>query len=96
VVRIADMTKDAHIERELLLMKVKVRKGDENQLSDLIKTAGARVMDDGPETYTLERTGANDHMDEFIDRVAVHAEILAVVRSGAMAIARGEKELTSG
>jgi len=93
VVSIADMTKDPHIERELLLMKVKVHPDKEKQLFDLVTSAGARALDDSPETYTLELTGANEHMDEFIDRVSACAEIIAVVRSGAMAIARGQKVL---
>ena len=95
VVNTADMTRDDHIERELLLMKVKVQAGAEQTLLELIKASGARVLDDCPETYTLELTGANKHMDDFISRVGECAEILAVVRSGAMAIARGEKVLSA-
>ncbi len=94
VVNTADMTMDDHIERELLLMKVKIRSGGEQSLPALIKRSGARVLDDCPETYTLELTGANLHMDDFISRVAECAEILAVVRSGAMAIARGRNVLS--
>lgn len=95
VVNTADMTRDDHIERELLLMKVKVQAGAEQSLPKLIDDAGARVLDDSPENYTLELTGANDRMDDFISQVADCAEVLAVVRSGAMAIARGEKVLSS-
>jgi len=95
VVNIADMTRDAHIERELLLLKVKVAADGRKQLSDLVASNGAKVLDDHPETYTVEVTGANDHMDDFIRRVSGCAEILAVVRSGAMAIARGPQVLTS-
>jgi len=94
VVNTADMTRDDHIERELLLMKVKIKLGAAQQLLELIKNAGARVLDDCPETYTLELTGATNHMDEFIARVGECSEILAVVRSGAMAIARGRKALS--
>jgi len=96
VVKIADMTKNPHIERELLLMKLKVSAGAEQQLADLIASSGARALDDSPDTYTLELTGANEHMDRFIERVGACAEILAVVRSGAMAIARGPKVLKAG
>jgi acetolactate synthase-1/3 small subunit len=95
VVNTANMTGDDHIERELLLMKVKVQAGAEQTLPELIKATGARVLDDCPETYTLELTGANKHMDDFISQVGECAEILAVVRSGAMAIARGEKILSA-
>ena len=95
VVNTADMTMDDHIERELLLMKLKIRDDATQSLPDLIKNAGARVLDDCPETYTLELTGANIHMDDFISKVGECAEILAVVRSGAMAIARGKNVLTT-
>jgi acetolactate synthase-1/3 small subunit len=95
VVNTADMTKDDHIERELLLMKVKIQAGATESLSALINQAGARVLDDCPETYTVELTGANTLMDDFISRVGACAEILAVVRSGAMAISRGKKVLST-
>lgn len=94
VVNTADLTMDDHIERELLLMKIKIRSAAAQTLLELIRNAGARVLDDCPETYTLELTGANNHMDEFIFKVGECAEILAVVRSGAMAIARGRKVLS--
>jgi len=95
VVNTADMTMDDHIERELLLMKVKIRVEATQTLLELIENNDARVLDDSPETYTLELTGANNHMDEFISKVGECSEILAVVRSGAMAISRGEKVLSS-
>ena len=94
VVNTADMTLDDHIERELLLLKVRVDDDKEASLKALIIEAGARVLDDFPESYTLELTGTNLHVYEFIDRVETLAEILAVVRSGAMAIARGHTVLT--
>lgn len=95
VVNTADMTLDDHIERELLLMKVKIRAGAAQTLLNLINASDARVLDDCPETYTLELTGPNDHMDEFISRVGECAEILTLLRSGAMAIGRGRNVLGS-
>ena len=95
VVNTADMTMDDHIERELLLLKVKIQDEATQCLSELIKKAGARVLDDCLETYTLELTGANIHMDDFISEVGECSEILAVVRSGAMAIAHGKNVLST-
>lgn len=94
VVNIADMTLDDHIERELLLIKVKVPSGPECNLPELIEAADARVLDDSPETFTLELTCSNDKVDDFIAKVSACSEILAVVRSGAMAIARGHNVLS--
>lgn len=93
VVRIADMTLDDHIERELVLVKVKMIPGEDCDLPEIIQSFGARVLDDCPETYTLELTGSNQRMDKFIERIKGCAEILSVVRSGAMAIARGHNVL---
>jgi acetolactate synthase-1/3 small subunit len=93
VVNIADMTLDDHIESELLLIKVRVSADAERNLPGIIETAGARVLDDSPETYTLELTATNERIDAFIASVEGCAEILAVVRSGAMAIARGHNVL---
>jgi acetolactate synthase-1/3 small subunit len=95
VVNTADMTMDDHIERELLLVKVRLEDDTSEPLAEFIRSAGARVLHDSPESFTLELTGANNHMDDFISRIGDCAEILAVVRSGAMAIARGEKVLGS-
>ncbi len=95
VVNTADMTMDDHIERELLLMKIKIQTGAEQSLPQLIEAAGARVLDDNPETYTLELTGVNTRMDDFISQVSECAEILTVVRSGAMAIGRGQEILSA-
>jgi acetolactate synthase-1/3 small subunit len=95
VVNTADMTMDDHIERELLLLKVKTRPATTGALLALLEDTRVRVLDDCPETYTLELTGENIHMDEFISKVGECAEILAVVRSGAMAISRGGKVLGS-
>jgi acetolactate synthase-1/3 small subunit len=96
VVNTADMTMDDHIEREILLIKVRLNPGAESELPPIVESAGGRVLDDSPETYTIELTGLSDHMDDFIARLGGCSEILAVVRSGAMAIARGHNVLGAG
>jgi len=96
VVNTADMTLDDHIERELLLMKVRLNPGAEAEVTAIVESAGARILDDSPETFTVELTDANKRMDDFIARFGACSEILAVVRSGAMAIARGHNVLGAG
>jgi len=96
VVNIANMTLDDHIEAEMLLIKVVVPTQTECNLPELIESSGARVVDDSPETFTLEMTASSEELDDFIARVADCSEILTVVRSGAMAIARGHTVLGTG
>jgi len=95
VVNIADMTLGEHLERELLLLKIALPEGPGEELDSLISGPRIRVLDDSPASFTMELTGTSSHIDEFIDRVGAHAEVLAVVRSGPMAIARGRRVLSS-
>jgi acetolactate synthase-1/3 small subunit len=94
VVNIADMTLGEHIERELLLMKVRLNDGV--NIADIVSAAGARVMDASPANFTIELTGTGVQIDDFMNTLGSRSEILAVVRSGAMAIARGNTVLSSG
>ena len=95
VVNIADMTMGDHIERELILLKVSLHDGNDAAVRDLIKAEGARVLDDTPANFTVELTGTGSRVDDFIDQLSGHADILAVVRSGPMAISRGETVLSA-
>ena len=94
VVNIADMTGGEHIERELLLMKVRLHDGA--NISDIVSAAGARVLDSATESFTIELTGTGVQIDNFMTTLGRKSDILAVVRSGAMAIARGTQVLSSG
>jgi acetolactate synthase-1/3 small subunit len=95
VVNTVDMTLGDHIERELLLLKLKVHDDGLERIRELVKQEGARVLDDAEQSYTLELTGAANRLDTFINRAASHADILAVVRSGPLAVARGVPVLAS-
>ena len=95
VVNIADMTMGDHIERELILLKASLHKGNDSAVRKLIKAEAARVLDDTPANFTVELTGTGNRVDDFIDRLGAYADILSVVRSGPMAISRGETVLSA-
>lgn len=89
VVNTVDMTLGDHIERELLLLKLRIHDDGLERIRELVRQEGARVLDDAGHSYTLELTGAANRLDTFINRVASHADILTVVRSGPLAVTRG-------
>ena len=95
VVNTVDMTLGEHIERELLLLKLKLHDDGLERIRELARQEGARVLDDGEDSYTLELTGAANRIDTFITRAAGHADILAVVRSGPLAVSRGVPALAA-
>lgn len=93
VVKLEDLTEGAHIERELMLIKVATASAAERdevkRLSDIFR---GRIIDVADSTYTIELTGRGNKQDAFI-QVLKEFQILETVRSGAMGIARGVKGL---
>jgi len=95
VVAMADMSAGEHIERELGLLKFHLTADAVPVLGRLAENYGARVLDDTPAHYTLELTGSEQQLDSFLDALPEGASILAVVRSGPLAISRGPQKLTA-
>jgi len=93
VVNVDDMTRDQHIERELLLIKLRSPTNQIENLRSVIKKAGARVLSDEAESFTVELTDSEAQINRFIAEVGSFGEVLEVVRSGALAISRGATTL---
>ena len=89
VVDIADMTKSDHIERELALFKLRVVNGTRDKLTPIIEQSGARILSDTDEHYTVELVGGSQDIDRFLKRSSQVADVVTLVRSGAMAVMRG-------
>jgi acetolactate synthase-1/3 small subunit len=86
VVDISDMTGEDHIERELMMCKV--RSADSAAMEKLTELR-ARVLDDREDHYTVEFVGGSQEIDRLILKLGSIGTVTAVVRSGAMAVARG-------
>ncbi len=93
VVKLIDLTEGPHIERELMLVKVRAAGHEERtEVERLNNIFRGHIIDVTPTTYTIELTGTGDKLDAFI--VALGSDkIMETVRSGVSGIARGEKSL---
>ncbi len=89
VVKLLDLTGYTHIEREMMLLKVKAIGDDREELKRLTDIFRGRVIDVNDRSYTVELTGTGDKLDAFITALS-STKIIEVVRSGAMGIARGD------
>ena len=96
VVDITDMTSADHVERELALFKLHLVDGKTRQLRKLLETSNARVLDDHEGHYTIEFIGGSQEIDRFLDRIRRLSDLSTVVRSGAMAVARGAPVFARG
>ncbi len=92
VVRLTDLTEGKHIEREMMLIKVRAVTEERDEVKRLADIFRGRVIDVTDASYTIEVTGNGSKLDAFIQSVS-DKRILEVVRSGVLSIARGEKRL---
>ncbi len=92
VVKLIDLTEGAHIEREMLLIKVNATGNMREEVKRLVDIFRGHIIDVTDTTYIIELTGTGEKLDAFIDALR-GAGIIEVVRSGVSGIARGERSL---
>ncbi len=93
VVKLVDLTEGNHIERELMLVKVKALGAARDEVKRTADIFRAQVVDVTPSLYTVQITGDAVKLDAFLQAMAPIG-ILEVARTGVSGIARGDKVLT--
>jgi len=93
VVNVEDMTLGEHLERELILLKLKVRPEATDAVRGHVIRTGGRVLDPAPDGFIVELTASEAEINAFIVDLARSAELLEVVRSGALGISRNARPL---
>jgi acetolactate synthase I/III small subunit len=93
VVSVEDMTGGEHLERELVLLKLKVRAEQTDVVRGYVVRTGGRVLSPTPECFVVELTASEADINTFISELAKLAELLEVVRSGALGIGRTGRAL---
>ncbi len=92
VVKILDLSDGSHIERELMLVKVRAFGKEREEMKRMADIFRGRIIDVTEKTYTIELTGPGSKLDAFIEAIDPVA-ILETVRTGASGIGRGERVL---
>jgi len=93
VVKLVDLTEGAHIERDLMLIKVRASGVSRDEVKRTTDIFRGQIVDVGPSVYTIQLTGTSDKLDAFVAAMP-DADVLEVVRSGVAGISRGEKVLS--
>jgi len=92
VVKLVDLSEGSHIERELMMIKVRATGSAREEIKRSVDIFRGQIIDVTPATYTVQLAGDSDKLSAFIDAVG-EAVILEVVRTGVSGISRGEKIL---
>ena len=90
VVKVQDLTDGYHIERELMLVKVKASGEFREEMKRMADIFRGRIIDVADKTYTIELTGTGAKLDAFLDAIEPSV-ILEAVRTGASGIGRGDR-----
>jgi len=92
VVKVVDLSEAAHIERELMLVKVRTVGKDREELKRIADIFRGRIIDVTDSTYVIELTGNTAKLDAFIEAID-RTLILETVRTGVSGIGRGDRIL---
>ena len=92
VVKVVDLSEAEHIERELMLIKVRAGAKERDDVKRMADIFRGRVIDVSDNTYTIELTGSGEKLDAFIHALDA-GTILETVRTGTSGIGRGNRIL---
>lgn len=97
VIEVRDMTGDAHIERELALLKVHAngdgRSGQSNEVARIAGEHGADMISLDEGVHTLQFVGPARQLDELVAALVEAGRLEEEVRSGSVAITPGVQRL---
>ena len=92
VVKVVDLSEAAHIERELMLVKVRAAGKDREEMKRVADIFRGRIIDVTETTYVIELTGNGSKLDAFLQAIDPSL-ILETVRTGVSGIGRGDRIL---
>ena len=92
VVKLIDLAEAVHVEREIILVKVRTSEDTREEIKRLVDIFRGKIIDVTSTSYVVEMTGPSDKLDAFVAALAEDV-VIEVVRSGPMGMSRGEKGL---
>jgi acetolactate synthase-1/3 small subunit len=93
VVKLVDLTEGAHIERELMLIKLRASGNQRAEIQRTTDIFRAQIVDVSASVYTVQVAGTSSKLDAFIEAVGSDS-IVELVRTGVSGLSRGEKALS--
>lgn len=93
VVKLMDLAEQPHIERELMLVKVRAIGREREEMKRMAEIFRGRIIDVTDKSYTIELTGDSTKLDGFLEALESDC-IMETVRTGSSGIARGDRVLS--
>lgn len=90
VIKINDLAKDPHVEREVALIKVHAPPSERREIIELVDIFRAKIVDVGKKRLMIEISGKGDKVDAMIDMLKPYG-IVELARTGRIILARGNR-----
>ncbi|MDF1529905.1 MAG: acetolactate synthase small subunit, partial [Sedimenticola sp.] len=81
VVKLLDLSEGPHVEREMMLIKVKAEKAQREEIKRLVDIFRGKIIDVTDSSYLVEMTGHASKLDAFVNAIEEDL-IVEVVRTG--------------
>ena len=94
VVKLVNLSESEHIERELLLIKVKATGAQRSEVKRTVDIFRGQIVDVTPNLYIVQLSGSTSKVDNFIATIGSMSAIVEVVRTGVTGISRADKVLS--
>ena len=98
VVSVINLCAEEHVERELLLVKVRAVGDARQEVKRSADVFRGQIVDVTSDTYTVQLVGPSQKLNAFISAIGDNGEeatILEVVRSGVSGMGRGNRVLSA-
>lgn len=96
VLKISEVTETEHVEREIMLVKLKAKGLSERaEVKRTVDIFRGHIVDVTKSLYMVQLVGTSDKLDAFLGAIVDATDIVEVVRSGVVGLARGERILHS-
>ncbi|CAH1084058.1 acetolactate synthase small subunit [Candidatus Nitrotoga sp. 1052] len=92
VVAVMDLSEGEHLERELMLVKVRAVGAVREEMKRMTDIFRGCIIDVSDKTYTIQLTGTGHKLESFLQAID-RSLILETVRTGASGIGRGDRIL---
>jgi len=93
VIKINDLSKDRHVERELALIKVHAPPAERSEVIELVNVFRARIVDVGRKRLMIEVSGSSEKVEAMINMLRPYG-IAELARTGRIILGRGTKTTT--
>ena len=91
VFKVINLSDSEHVEREVMLIKVRAQGTAREELKRLTDIFRAQIVDVTTKSYIIQLTGTKDKLDAFVNTLKEEAVVIEIVRSGLVSLPRGEK-----